>query len=96
VGKLTARTLVLPRRAVELPDTDNDAESCPVFAAPKGGLRDPSNTQAVLRAAFKTTAAMRWVMRNFYRRTVASLMDDAGKTARAVDDQRDHNQPSMS
>ena len=63
-SKLTVRTLVLPEWAAELLRQRYDAESCPasrpVFSAPKGGLRDPSNTQADLRAAF-TECGYEWV-----------------------------------
>ncbi|MBB3084650.1 tyrosine-type recombinase/integrase [Geodermatophilus sabuli] len=54
------RTLVLPRwctamlrdRAEHLTATDDDPGRRPVFPAPLGGWRDPSNTQADLRDAF--------------------------------------------
>jgi integrase len=98
-SKLTIRTLVLPEWEVELLRQRYDRESCPpscpVFSAPKGGLRDPSNTQADLRAAFKD-CGYGWVTSHVFRTTVASLMDEAGKTARAVADQLGHSQPSMS
>ena len=81
-SKLTVRTLVLPEWAAELLERRYDAETCPaarpVFAAPKGGLRDPSNTQADLRAAFND-CGYGWVTSHVFRKTVASLMDDAGK-----------------
>lgn len=62
-SKLTVRTLVLPEWAAELLEQRYAAETCPatpVFAAPKGGLRDPSNTQADLRAAF-SDCSYAWV-----------------------------------
>ena len=98
-SKLIVRALVLPDWAAELLRQRYDGESCPasrpVFSAPKGGLRDPSNTQADLRAAF-TECGYEWVTSHVFRKTVASLMDEAGKTARAVADQLGHSQPSMS
>ena len=39
-----------------------------------------------------TTRAVRWVTSHVFRKTVASLMDDAGTTARAVADQFGHSQ----
>lgn len=52
-----------------------------VFPAPLGGLRDPSNTQADLRVVFDA-ACYGWVTSRVYRRTVGTLMDDAGLSAR--------------
>ena len=98
-SKLGVRTLDLPEWAVEMLGERYDSElcpaSCPVFSAPRGGLRDPSNTQADLRAALKD-CGYAWVTSHVFRKTVASLMDDAGKTARAVADQFGHSQPSTS
>lgn len=59
-----------------------------------GGLRDPSNTNADLKEAF-TTAGYAWVTSHVYRKTVASMMDDAGLTARAAADQLGHAKVSM-
>ncbi len=66
-----------------------------MFPSPKGGLRDPSNTQADLRDAF-TFAGYPWVTSHVSRKTVATLMDEAGRTAREVADQLGHAHPSMS
>ena len=91
------RTLALPtwagdllrRRAQAGPRPDD-----PVFPAPLGGLRDPSNTQADLRQAM-TTAGFAWVTSHVFRKTVATLMDEAGLSARAAADQLGHAAPSM-
>jgi integrase len=90
------RTLLLPSWAVEMlrrrmAGLDGDAA---VFAAPAGGLRDPSNTSADLREAFDA-AGYPWVTSHAYRRTVATLMDEAGLSARAAADQLGHARPSM-
>ncbi|WHT20943.1 tyrosine-type recombinase/integrase [Crossiella sp. CA-258035] len=73
------------------------APDAPVFTAPKGGLRDPSNTQADLREAFDlpdekgvATTEWTWVTSHVWRKTVATLMDEAGKTAREAADQLGH------
>ena len=64
-----------------------DAEPTdPVFGAPLGGLRDPSNTAGDLREAFDQ-AGYEWVTSHVYRKTVATLMDEAGLSARAAADQ---------
>jgi integrase len=62
------RTLVLPqwcvimlrRRASATALTDSETKGRPVFPAPLGGWRDPSNTQADLREAF-ANAGFDWV-----------------------------------
>jgi integrase len=97
-SKLKPRTLVLPSWAVKMlterhkPGTSpND----PVFPAPKGGYRDPSNSQADLRKAFDN-AGYGWAVSHTFRRTVASLMDEDGRTARAIADQLGHSRTSQS
>lgn len=91
------RTLALPtwardmlRRRVDGPPQEGE----PVFPAPLGGLRDPSNTQADLRQAL-TSAGFEWVTSHLFRKTVATLMDEAGLSARAAADQLGHAAPSM-
>jgi integrase len=86
------RTLALPSWCVELllarPRTD------PVFPAILGGWRDPSNTQADLREAFRG-AGYPWVTSHTFRKTTATLMDQAGLSARAAADQLGHAHPSL-
>ena len=65
-----------------------------VFSAPGGGLRDPSNTQSDLRSVFDA-AGFTWVTSHIYRKTVATLMDEAGLTARQAADQLGHAKVSM-
>ncbi len=91
------RTLELPSWAVSMLRARKPADMKPVdpvFTAPLGGLRDPSNTNADLRDAFDA-AGYAWVTSHVYRKTVASLMDDAGLSARAAADQLGHAQVSM-
>ncbi|NMH99896.1 tyrosine-type recombinase/integrase [Pseudonocardia acidicola] len=64
------------------------------FTAPLGGLRDPSTTPADLRVVFEA-ADYPWVTSHVYRKTVATLMDEAGLSARAAADQLDHANVSM-
>ncbi len=89
-SKLTVRTLALPTWCVDmlthrresLAATDGAGEGeagvGPVFPSPKGGLRDPSNTQADLRDAFGF-AGYPWVTSHVFRKTVATVMDEAGR-----------------
>jgi integrase len=94
------RRLALPSWCVEMlrdraarrsePRTGDD----PVFPAPKGGLRDPSNTQADLKDSL-TWCGLPWVTSHVFRKTTATLLDDAGLSARAIADQLGHAQPSL-
>ena len=96
------RTLVLPqwcvtmlrRRAGTLARSDDGTMARPVFPAPLGGWRDPSNTQADLRDAF-TNAGFDWVTSHVFRKTVATVMDQAGLSSRAAADQLGHANISM-
>jgi integrase len=94
-----ARTLILPGWCVTIlaaraADSDPRDGSRPVFPAPLGGWRDPSNTQADLRDAF-TAAGFDWVTSHVFRKTVATLMDQAGLSSRAAADQLGHANTSM-
>lgn len=97
-SKLHPRTLELPgweiaslkaRKERRSPKDDD-----PVFPAPKGGLRDPSNTNADLRDAVRW-CGYPWVTSHTFRRTVATWIDEAGHSARAAADQLGHAHPSM-
>lgn len=65
-----------------------------VFTSPTGKLRDPSNTQGDLRDVFDR-AGYEDVTSHTFRRTVATLMDQAGLSARAAADQLGHAKVSM-
>jgi integrase len=96
------RTLILPSWCIEMlrdrarrygtMSGGNGAR--PVFPAPLGGWRDPSNTQADLREAF-ANSGFDWVTTHVFRKTVATLMDHAGLSSRAAADQLGHANTSM-
>ncbi|MET8762295.1 site-specific integrase [Lentzea sp. NPDC004782] len=91
------RTLELPSWAVEMLRRRRPADAKPndpIFTAPMGSLRDPSNTNADLKETF-TAADYGWVTSHVYRKTVASMMDDAGLSARAAANQLGHAKVSM-
>ena len=92
------RTLVLPVWCQELLqrrfDTRSPGLQDPAFPAERGGLRDPSNTHADLRVALDA-AGFDWVTSHVFRKTVATVMDQAGLSARAAADQLGHAAPSM-
>ncbi len=102
-SKLTVRSLDMPtwclellaRRHAALIAAGQEAAARPVFPSPNGGLRDRSNTQADMRDAF-AFAGYPWVTSHIFRKTVAALMDEAGRSARDVADQLGHAHPSMS
>lgn len=87
------RTLILPVWCVDMLRRRERREDV-VFPAHRGGLRDPSNTQADLRDAL-AKAGFDWVTSHTMRKTVATLMDQAGLSARAAADQLGHAKPSM-
>lgn len=66
----------------------------PVFPGAFGELRDPSNVARELRRAFDL-AEYPWVTSHTFRKTVATVLDDAGLSARQIADQLSHSRPSM-
>lgn len=91
------RTLELSTWAVEMLRARQVEDMCstdPVFTAPMGGLRDPSNTNADLRVVFDD-AGYTWVTSHVYRKTVATLMDESNLPARVIADQLGHAKVSM-
>jgi integrase len=66
----------------------------PVFPDSVGGLRDPHNTLGDLRRALDM-AGYEWVTSHTFRKTVATVLDDAGLSARQIADQLSHSRPSM-
>jgi integrase len=95
-----ARTLVLPAWCVELLAARYKNRSIttekvtPVFPALMGGWRDPGNTRADFRDAFRA-AGFAWVTAHSFRRSVATWMDESGLSARAAADQLGHARPSI-
>jgi len=98
-----ARTLLLPSWGVEMlrgrasrvgAPEGAARQGVPVFPAPLGGWRDPSNTQADLRAAF-ATAGFGHITSHVIRKTTATMLDHAGLSARAIADQLGHANPSL-
>ncbi|MBV9730532.1 MAG: site-specific integrase [Pseudonocardiales bacterium] len=65
-----------------------------VFTSPTGLLRDPSNTQADLRDVF-ARLGYPWMTSHVFRKTAATLLDEAGVSARKIADQLGHAQVSV-
>lgn len=90
------RVLALPEPVLATLRQRQGLHSVPggtVFPSPTGQVRDPSNTQADLRAALDRDCYP-WVTSHTFRRTVASRLDDAGFSIRHIADQLGHAQPS--
>jgi integrase len=80
---------MLRRRFMASPRLDR-----PVFPDGLGGFRDPSNTRRDLREA-RGTDALAWVTSHSFRKTTATILDDAGLSPRSVADQLGHSRSSM-
>ena len=66
-----------------------------VFPAPRGkDLRDPANTRTALRTAFRQLGVLEVTCHTF-RKSVATLMDQAARSARDAADQLGHAHPSL-
>lgn len=65
-----------------------------LFASPMGRVRDASNTSNRLREVFDV-AGFEWVTSHTFRKTVATRLDLAGMSARAIADHLGHSKPSM-
>lgn len=66
----------------------------PVFPDSLGGLRDPSNTRRDLRDA-RGSDDLAWITSHNFRKTTATILDEAGLSSRSVADQLGHARPSM-
>jgi integrase len=71
----------------------HDELAGPVFPNTLGGLRDKHNTLARWRE-FRQRAGYPWVTFRTFRRSVATLLDEAGLTAREIADQLGHSKVS--
>ena len=91
------RTLLLPRWALDMLQRRRKTTSFPngpIFPDALGGLRDPSNTRKDLRKA-RGGDEFAWVTSHVFRKTAATILDEAGLSARQVADQLGHARPSM-
>jgi integrase len=66
----------------------------PVFADAKGGYRDRNNVGRAFREVRKGTE-FAWVKTQAYRKTVATVLDGSGSSARLIADQLGHSRISM-
>ncbi|WP_232490902.1 tyrosine-type recombinase/integrase [Mycobacterium dioxanotrophicus] len=94
-----ARTLPLPRFAVDALRRRKDEWSGPntagvIFPSSTGTLRDPDNMGKQWREV-RTSLGLPDVTSHSFRKTVATMIDDAGLSARIGADQLGHARPSM-
>lgn len=90
-----ARTLtVTPGTAQMLEDRLRVYGDGPVFPSAAGTWRDPSNTARVFREA-RQRAGFDWLTTHAFRKTVATVLDEGGLTAREIADQMGHSRVSM-
>ncbi|SDR75765.1 Site-specific recombinase XerD [Nocardioides scoriae] len=66
----------------------------PLFPDVVGGFRDPSNVRRELREA-RESAGMPWVTSHTFRKTAATILDEAALSARLIADQLGHSRISM-
>lgn len=92
--KASERTLEIPSWCVEMLRARAGAPGTLVFPSELGHLRDPSNTRRDLRVIFKRLG-FEGLTSHVFRKTTASLMDDAGLPARAASDQLGHSRVSQ-
>jgi integrase len=96
-GDEEGRRLPLPPFAVEMlrrRQAARPAGVLPLFPDSAGGWRDPSNTSRSLREA-RGTEGFAWVSSHVFRKTCATILDEAGPTARVGADQLGHSKVSM-
>ena len=66
----------------------------PLFPDVQGGFRDPANVRRELREARGETT-LAWITSHTFRKTAATILDEAALSARLVADQLGHSRPSM-
>lgn len=66
----------------------------PLFRDVLGGFRDPANVRRELREA-RGVETLAWITSHTFRKTAATILDQAAVSARLVADQLGHSRPSM-
>ncbi len=96
-SRASERALLLPPWCVELLKARRvrrGAFEGPVFPDARGGWRDRSNVGAAFRRV-RGGSEFEWVKTHTYRKTVATLLDQSGASARMIADQLGHSRVSM-
>lgn len=95
-SKKSERGLVMPAWCVAMLKARRirlGAFDGPVFASSSGGWRDRGNVGKAIRKVRGDDFA--WLTSHTYRKTVATLLDEGGSTARMIADQLGHARVSM-
>jgi integrase len=66
-----------------------------IFPTAMGAVRNPTNVQRGLRVVSARIGDYEWVTSHVFRKTVATRLDEAGLSARAIADHLGHARPSM-
>src|SRR3954468_4291709 len=66
----------------------------PLFPDVLGGFRDPANVRRELREG-RGQDTFAWITSHTFRKTAATILDEAALSARLVADQLGHSRPSM-
>jgi hypothetical protein len=66
----------------------------PLFPNTLDGFRDPNNTRSGMREA-RGNGLLSWATSHNFRKSVATILDDAGHSGRQVADQIGHSQVSL-
>ena len=66
----------------------------PLFPDVIGGFRDPANMRREFREA-RGKEALAWITSHSFRKTAATILDEAALSARLVADQLGHSRPAM-
>jgi len=96
-SRASERGLLLPLWCVELLRARRirrGAFDGPVFPDSRGGWRDRSNVGKAFRQV-RGGSEFEWVKTHTYRKTVATLLDQSGASARMIADQLGHSRVSM-
>jgi integrase len=91
------RTLALPMSAVAVLRRrfmSGARVDQPLFPDENGGFRDPANVRRELREA-RGKEALAWITSHTFRKTAATILDEAALSARLVADQLGHSRTSM-
>lgn len=90
------RVLGLPSWLVNLlaERRDQVGEVTPIFPGSRGGYRDVNSVEKAYRRV-RAGTAYEWVVPHTYRKTVATLLDAGGLSARTIADQLGHSRVSM-
>ena len=96
-SRTSLRVLVLPAWCLSLLRARRirlGAFDGPVFPDARGGYRDRNNVSAAFRQ-IRDGTAFEWVRPHTFRKTVATILDSSGASARLIADQLGHARISM-